>query len=77
MEVQEYITMLTCGIPTILWQASICCITSGREGAAKTIFPTKDAQQVLSILRKSCILIMAVTAKTYARTHNLLVLVIM
>lgn len=30
---------LTCGIPPMLWHASICCITSGRDGAAKTIFP--------------------------------------
>lgn len=31
--------VVTWGIPTILWQASICCMTSGREGAAKTILP--------------------------------------
>lgn len=27
------------GIPQVLWQASICCATSGFEGATKTTFP--------------------------------------
>lgn len=25
----------------MLWHASICCMTRGREGAAKTIFPAR------------------------------------
>lgn len=36
---------LTCEIPTILWHASICCMTSGREGAANTIFPVKGKKE--------------------------------
>lgn len=43
---------LTCGIPTILWHASICCITSGRDGAANTIFPARDRPNIPIKLEK-------------------------
>lgn len=40
---------LTCGIPTILWQASICCMTKGLEGAAKTILPVFQEESKASM----------------------------